>query len=109
HRISRLSDQASGLVSPMAQVEQIGALTPEHIAVAHEMLESMPAPLVQAAHEPYSARAVLFALLLDPDHNVRQRQLERLSEAIDAPLLIQTRRLAASVEALAPDQRLPLA
>ncbi|MFO0961429.1 MAG: M48 family metallopeptidase [Phycisphaerales bacterium] len=86
---------------------QSGALTPESLEYAQELLQRTPAALVDAAREPFSARAVVCALLLSPDAAVMQRQLDAMQAAEPA--------LRATVAALAPavaqtraNQRLPL-
>ena len=46
---------------------QIGAPQAEHLQNANQMIGDMPAPLLNAAREPFAAQAVIFALLLSRD------------------------------------------
>ncbi|UXZ55358.1 hypothetical protein LOS15_04800 [Halomonas sp. 7T] len=41
----------------------------------------MPAPIKDAAHEPYTARALIYALLLSDEQAVREHQLKALEQA----------------------------
>lgn len=44
----------------------VGQPTAAHIEEAKTILTSIPQPLIEAAHDVYSARAVVYCLLLDP-------------------------------------------
>lgn len=50
---------------------------------ARATLASIPPRLVEAAREPFSARALLLAMLLDADEDVRQQQLKAINTALD--------------------------
>jgi Zn-dependent protease with chaperone function len=74
---ARTSDSA--LVSGLTQVDhQVGNPSPEHITYARDLLHGLPHELVDAAHEPYSARAVIYALLLDSSKGQRESQMAHL-------------------------------
>ena len=91
-----------------AGVEQIGQPDESHLRYAARLLDSLPAALVGAAHEPYGARAVIYALLLDRRPAVRERQIARLAEAADPDVFRETERLASLVDRLDVRARLPL-
>ena len=78
-----------------AAIASVGSPTRAHLAHAAALLDRLPAPLREKVHDPSSARAVVCALLLDADPEVRGRQLAALQASGDAPL-------AAEVEASAP-------
>ncbi len=61
-------------------VARAGVLAPEYAALAKALLARLPAELQRLARDPGSARAVLYALLLDARHEVRKRQLALLRE-----------------------------
>jgi hypothetical protein len=86
----------------------LGHPAPEHLDYARQLLAKLPVQLTAAAHEPFAARAVIFALLLDPQPAVRQVQLARLRECIEADLLEQTLTLANLLQTIDPAARLPL-
>ncbi len=89
--------------------ERIGQPQIEHLQHAGRMMGGMPQPLLEAAREPFAARAVIYSLLLSDDEAVRGRQMQTLQGQIEPPLLQQVQRLDAAVQSLAPEARLPLA
>jgi Zn-dependent protease with chaperone function len=68
----------------------------------------LPGPLQDAAHEPFSARSLVYALLLDRQPAARQAQLDRLREHSEPAEFQETLRLLPLVEPLAEEARLPL-
>ena len=48
-----------------------------------ELVAEMPQDVVDAAHEPYGARAVIYASLLDRDADIRAVQLRALEQLAD--------------------------
>ena len=100
---------AGGAHAAMAHaVESVGQPSEAHIRYAAQLLERLPKALVGAAHEPYGARAVVYALLLDRETGLRQVQLAHLAEAADPGVYRETVRLAPIVAALDVRARLPL-
>jgi hypothetical protein len=68
----------------------------------------MPPAIVDAAHEPYGARAVIYASLLDRDADVRAVQLRTLEKSCDRNVFELTLRLTPAVNQLDVRARLPL-
>jgi Zn-dependent protease with chaperone function len=95
-------------ILPALIIAQAGNPTPAHLEHAHLLLESLPDPLREAAHEPLSAQALIFALLLDPSETIRAIQTALLAERADEHLCAETLRLLPFTERLEPGQRLPL-
>jgi Zn-dependent protease with chaperone function len=62
-------------VAAAAIVGSLGSPMPRHIAWASDFLTSIPPTIDQAAREPFTARALVFALLLSDDQPIRQKQL----------------------------------
>ncbi len=52
----------------------IGAPSARHLDRARSLLAALPAPLVQAAHDPHGATAVVLALLTSGDSEIQTRQ-----------------------------------
>ncbi len=89
---------------------QIGSPQPEHLEHAGRIVAGMPAVILEAVREPYSARAAIFALLLSRDDQpTRERQWQMLGQAIEPPLLKALQQLSAAVDQLPPENRLPVA
>jgi Zn-dependent protease with chaperone function len=90
-------------------LEQVGQLTPRHLEYAAKLVRSLPEILREAVHEPMSASALVYALLLSPDEAARRDQMDELRRVIPEPLLREMQRLLPTLLALDPATRLPLA
>jgi Zn-dependent protease with chaperone function len=95
----------SAAVIGLAAMAGVGRPAPEHLEAAAGALAAFPAALVDAARQPFAARAVCLALLLDADPPLRSRQLAAIS---DPGLGAETARLAGEVDGVARAQRLGL-
>src|SRR5262249_4282677 len=87
---------------------RVGHIDPEVISCAQALHDSMPDVLRVAAQEPFSAHALVYALLLDPRANLRDLQLTRLKAGAEPQDFAETLRLVAPVQALPDTHRLPL-
>jgi Zn-dependent protease with chaperone function len=79
------SDLVSAFAGPGVPRENIasavGNPTAASLAQAHTLIEGLPERAVAAAHDAWSARALLYALLLAEDPTVRDRQYAVLAQA----------------------------
>ncbi len=105
----------SGVVSGFAgqsdlgqAVADVGQPSDVHLAYASQLVEHMPELLVSAAHEPYGARALIYALLIDRQPEPRERQLAHLAERADSGVFEETKRMILPTARLDPRARLPL-
>ena len=89
-------------------LDHVGQPTRDHIQYAARLLDGLPEAVRTAAHEPYGARALVYALLLDRDAGVRRRQLEHLERAADPGVFEETLRLVPVIVQLATAARLPV-
>jgi len=89
-------------------VGRVGTITPEQTSYATELRDSIPEFLLEAAREPFSARALVYCLLLDPKADIRTVQLGRLEAGAEAKDFQETVRLTSAVTALPDAARLPL-
>jgi Zn-dependent protease with chaperone function len=120
-----MADGASGFVDEMPRdktatftkpaladvqhaAEQVASPTEMHRKYVHELLAALPRPVADAAHDPYGARAIIFATLLDRDADVRAAQLKALEKASEADVFELTLRLVPSVSQVNVRSRLPL-
>ena len=95
-------------LDPSGVLGQIGVPGMELILYAAAILEDMPEPLRNAAHEPYGARAVIYAILLDRDAQMRSQQLDALRPRAEELSYRETERLASLIGNLPDQARLPL-
>ena len=89
-------------------VAQIGNVTEDHLQYAHQLIESLPESIIEAAHEPYGARAVIYGLLLNRDPEARARQLELLPLSAEPGVWQVMRGLEEAISGLDEGVRLPL-
>jgi hypothetical protein len=68
----------------------------------------MPKVLIDAVHDPFSARAVAFAMLLDQDDEIRDKQLQLLEAREGEPTRRETVKLAPLTAQQGEAARLPI-
>lgn len=107
--------QEAALFRPVVPVEvvrhaaeQVGNPTETHRRYAAELVAAMPPQVVDAAHEPYGARAVIFASLLDLDPSIRSVQLDALKQLSEPDVYELTLKLIPAVDQLDVRAYLPL-
>ncbi|WKD26707.1 M48 family metallopeptidase [Halomonas sp. KG2] len=66
--------------SAQTAINAIGKPSRHHLAQARATLNALPERIKAAAHEPYTARALIYALLLSDEPSVREQQLEALQQ-----------------------------
>lgn len=88
--------------------EQVGLPTEMHRSYVAQLIDSLPAEVIDAVHEPYGARAVMFALLLDRNESVREKQFAALEKRIRPDVVKLTHKLATAVSGMDSRARLPL-
>jgi Zn-dependent protease with chaperone function len=90
-------------------VQRIGAQQAEQLSQAGQMVAGLPQPLLDAAREPFVARAVVYALLLSRDDEAtRTEQLQLLQKQIEPPLYRETQQLLGMAQSLPTSARLSL-
>ena len=102
---------AGGGVAPAfagSAVDQMGRISTAHLDYAVQLLLELPPAVKEAAHDPYAARAVVYALLMDADPESRKLQLEILDAKGERGVPELTRKLLPEVERLGTAHRLPL-
>jgi Zn-dependent protease with chaperone function len=112
------SDLATGLVgaassertaSGRLQIEDAGQPSATHLARARDLLQQLPANLRECAHDPYLARATVYALLLARrDRKVRSQQLQLLEKKADPTVFREMLEIQPELEQMIAGLRLPL-
>lgn len=96
-------------LSPEDSVARIGDPGPAQLAAGVATWQALPALLRSAVHEGFSARAVVFAVLLDPDSAARRReQLDALREQVDSGTLRELQHCMDAVRETEPMGRIAL-
>lgn len=89
-------------------MNHIGRPRQQHLEYAHALIEQVPHELIEAVREPYGARALIYAFVMNKDSAVRQLQLEHLKEQGDKGVHGLTTGLLPIVDTLGSQFRLPL-
>ena len=93
---------------PAAAIAAIGSLTPQHVDYAQALLGKVPPRLRDAARSATEGIALIYALLLDANSAVREKQLG-LIDSLDSNLALQaTLELLPAITAAPAETRLPL-
>lgn len=95
-------------IDPLLLLGAIGSPRTEHVQYAGRLLQSLAPALRTALKEPFSARTVVFALLLDAEESIARRQLELIEEHEGEPSRRETERLRSLVQQAGIAARLPL-
>ncbi|MEL6897259.1 MAG: TerB family tellurite resistance protein [Planctomycetota bacterium] len=88
--------------------QHVGELDPQHQRYARQLIDEMDPAIVEAAREMFSARAIIFSLLLDQRADVRGHQIESIRSVCEKPLLTEAARLWRMMKQLPDAARLPL-
>jgi hypothetical protein len=86
----------------------VGHPTEAHRQYAQELVAGLPPAVVEAAHDPYGARAVIYAGLLDRNPQVRAVQLRALEQQADPGVFKLTRELLPAIDGVDVRAWLPL-
>lgn len=107
---STIAAPVSGFaVNPAQVATSVGAPKFEHLAHAATVMAGLPVAMSAGAREPFGARAVVYALLLNESETAYTRQLDRLKQHSDAAVYDETLKFTREAGELRAEQRLPLA
>jgi Zn-dependent protease with chaperone function len=109
---SKLMEEYSGKTVPLAAEHppvagllrkvstSAGTVLPQHLTFAAGLIASIPDAIIQPAREPFSVRAVIFALLFSDDPAVQQQQLAIVRQSAEPGLVEQLNKLLPYILAL---------
>lgn len=89
--------------NPQELVTQVGQ---GRIDVAHSLLQGCDGTLSAAAHDPYEARGLIYAMLIDPNPEIAAAQLRKIQTQAEAGVPEHTQKLLPLVQASSPSQLL---
>ncbi|HBJ37834.1 MAG TPA: hypothetical protein DDZ51_24370, partial [Planctomycetaceae bacterium] len=96
------------LPAVLSATEQIGAPEMAHRQYTARLLKKIDPTITAAAREAYSARALVFALLINDEPQVRDAQYAMLQQMISEDVVVLTRKLVVKVAEIPAAARLPL-
>ena len=86
-----------------------GKIDDEKLAQVRSLIASIPANLVEQAKEPFGARCLLFALLIDNQNlEARKRQAQMIEQQAEEGTLYQTEKIEPFLSNLSCEQKLVL-
>ncbi len=92
----------------VSAVDSIGLIEEEHIQLAAGLLAELPAIIYDSAHDPFSARALVYCLLMGNQQQRIDAALTRLQKISEPSVFVLTKKLAEEIETLDRNKRLPL-
>lgn len=96
-------------VDPVLVIAGVGLPDDDDVEYSHALVENIPEIVADAARDLYSARCLVFAILVNPDDNETARtQLEMVNESEGGATLKETLRLLEHSRQLDPVFRLPV-
>lgn len=96
------------VVAPATQiVDDTGTIEPEKIVHAASLVSAIPNVIEELARDPYDARAIAVALLLEKSADLRSAQLQSIHHA-DEQVAAIAERLYPLINQLGPAARLPI-
>lgn len=101
-------DEDASLPAVLAATDHVGAPEMAHRQYTAQLLKEIDPEITAAAREAYSARALVFALLINEEPQVRHAQYEMLDRMISKDVVLLTRKLATKVDQMPAAARLPL-
>ena len=95
-------------LDPLLLLGAIGMPTSRSVDYSRELIGSLPDRLREALHDPFSARCVVFALLLEPSGEIREQQRQLLLEREGEPTWRETAALEPLLRQAGRAARLPM-
>lgn len=106
--LGRMAAGRSLPLDPLLLLGAIGMPTERSVQYSRALIAGLPEGLREALHEPFSARCVVFALLLEAEGDIRVQQRQLLQEQEGEPTWRATAALEPQLQAAGRAARLPL-
>lgn len=107
-RVHHAGDPLEVHATPEQMVGAVGQLDDRGLEQAAALIGGLPAALRDAAHDPFSARALIYALVIDQEPAARQAQLDHVETAAERGIAAELAGLLEPVVALDAQQKLTL-
>lgn len=93
----------------VSTVDSIGQPSPAHVDYARTFIEQLDTDIREACKNPFSARAVIYCLLLDKNKtDIRNVQLQKLSQLADTKVFKVVQQLESVIQHLPVENVLPI-
>ncbi len=95
-------------IDPLLLLATIGSPDRDDVKRSQDLIQKLPPAVLEAAHHPYSARCVAFAMLVDDDRAYSDQQWAHLKKTEGEMTVETTRKLLFHIHGLELVLRLPL-
>ncbi|MEX0684577.1 MAG: M48 family metallopeptidase [Balneolales bacterium] len=95
-------------ITPELLLGTIGVLSEQNLNRAATIIREIPDHMINAAHEPIDAEALIYYLLISNDQNIKTKQFEYLESKVDKPIVDKLRTFYKHVDSIRADWNLPL-
>ncbi|MDR1959277.1 MAG: M48 family metalloprotease [Planctomycetaceae bacterium] len=99
-------EPVKGFDAPKVKVQPEISAQPLKFAV--NLFESIPAEIQKTASDPNMAAPLLYALFLNREPDIRQKQLHLILQFTDAPTLNEVRKIAGPIASLGEEYKTPV-
>ncbi|HEX3719120.1 MAG TPA: M48 family metallopeptidase [Verrucomicrobiae bacterium] len=106
--VRRAPSLAPPIIAAHSVLPHAGAPTPAHLHYAVQLRNSFPPAVQAAAREPFGASALVYALLLSPDDQLRPSQIEFITSNTSPGIAEEVQRLLPEISEIASRAKLPL-
>jgi Zn-dependent protease with chaperone function len=106
--LSSGENQKPPVIKSHSVLPNVGNPTPLHLKYAEQLRESLPEQIKMAAREPLDSAALIFALLLSADENMRATQISEIAKRFSSDVSEKTAALFPDVSLTAKHVRLPI-
>lgn len=106
--LAPLSAPLNAQQASQTAMQHIGDPDGRHLTYIRQLLQELDQELQQAAHEPFSARALIYGLLLSQQAEIRSQQLEALQNTAHPDTFKVLQQYQTRLIQLDPRLRLPL-
>ncbi|KAA1260857.1 hypothetical protein LF1_33990 [Rubripirellula obstinata] len=89
-------------------VDHVGEPNQQHRDYAADLIASLPTSILENVREPYSARAIVYCLLMDHKRDIRALQMQILAKHAKPDVVTLVGRLQSTVDELDVRARLPI-
>jgi Zn-dependent protease with chaperone function/uncharacterized tellurite resistance protein B-like protein len=95
-------------IRPHTVLPDLGNPTPLHLQYAVQLRDALPDSIKNAAHEPLSAAALVYALIVSNDQDLFAKQTAEIEKRFSSEVSQKTQALTPDVAAVARHVRLPV-
>ncbi|HMB96031.1 MAG TPA: hypothetical protein VKK61_08335, partial [Tepidisphaeraceae bacterium] len=85
---------------PLKLIRTAGNVLPQHLSLAAGLIASIPDAIAAPSRDPFNARAVIFALLINDDPAARQKQMALVQQSVEPACYDQLSKLLPQISAL---------